>query len=509
VRQRHNMTIAFVSVIAIALTGCQVVIQQTGGSAVTKPAGCEPLGASAATPSRVAPPVQGPPDVKVQVDLDHSAGPANLNLTGAVWNSGSTVQPVAPVHPKIIRIDGSLQDRSQGPDQLDLQPLLDRAAQVRAIGAEPLVILSYMPRWLGAPRAGTNDPTRYGPYDLDLWQSLITTVVRRLATAPQPVYMFEVWNEPDIPIFWQDTPQEFVAMALRTHEAVAEVKRETGKPLQVGGPAAAFNLNDTMVQYLQSVVGAGLPLDFVSWHKYANTPFLGPDGPEGNLPLSLYQLLAKRNPNSTPLLYSTEIEQVRSKVDAALAGTGVSPKLMIDEWNVSAGGYDVRHDDAEGASLDAGILIEMERAGLDAAAFYRAISGSSNHVGDWGMVFSDGTPKPSWWVFRAWAVMTGNRLPVSGEAPSAGLWARATRDTGCVSVLLANFVATGAPARTVRINLHGELPRCRGPLTTTLATLNRSSQSLANASVVSVGRDESTTIHMESQSVALVRASCS
>jgi len=509
VRQRRNTTIAFVCLIAIALAGCQVMIPQTGSSAVTKPVGCEPLGASTTTPTRGAPAVQGQPDNKVQVDLDHSAGPANTNLTGAVWNSGSSVAPIAPVHPKIIRIDGSLQDRSQGPDQLDLQPLLDRVAQVRAIGAEPLVILSYMPRWLGAPRAGTNDPTRYGPYDLDLWQKLITTVVRTLATAPQPAYMFEVWNEPDIPIFWQDTPQEFVATALRTHEAVAEVKRETGKPLEVGGPAAAFNLNDTMVQYLQSVVSAGLPLDFVSWHKYANSPFLGPDGPEGNLPLSLYQLLAKRNPNSTPLDYSTEIDQVRSKVDAALAGTGVSPKLMIDEWNVSAGGYDVRNDDAEGASLDAGILIEMERAGLDAAAFYRAISGSANHTGDWGMVFSDGTPKPSWWVFRAWAIMTGSRLPVTGDAPSAGLWARATRDDGCISVLLTNFVATGAPARTVQINLHGELPHCRGPLTTTLATLNGSSRSLTDASVLSVGRVESTTVRMESQSVALVRASCS
>src|SRR5262249_4240123 len=152
---------------------------------------------------------------------------------------------------------------------------------------------------------------------------------------------------------------------------------------------------------------AGLPLDFVSWHRYANTPFLGPDGAEGNLPESLYKALAKRNPNTTPLQYSSEIADTKSKIDATLQGRGLSPKLIIDEWNVSAGGYDVRHDDAEGASLVAGILVEMERAGLDAAAFYRAVSGSQNHVGDWGLVYSDGTPKPSWWVFRAWSALTG------------------------------------------------------------------------------------------------------
>jgi len=455
------------------------------------------------------PPPTGPADATVDVDLDHSAGPVTTDLTGVVWNAGSSIAPVQPVHPRIVRIDGSLQDRSQGPNQLDLTPLLRRVAQVRAIGAEPLVILSYMPRWLGAPRAGTTkDPTRVAPYDLDLWQSLVTTVVRTLAIAPQPAYMFEVWNEPDQSIFWQDTPGAFTAMALRTHRAVADVKRETGLPLEIGGPAAAIGLNPQMLQYLQSVAAAHLPLDFVSWHKYANTPYLGPDGPEGNLPPDIYNALAKRNPNSTPLDYSREIADIRAKVGTALAGSGLTPKFIIDEWNVSAGGYDVRHDDAEGASLVAGILIEMERAGLDEAAFYRAVSGSDNHIGDWGLVFSDGAPKPSWWVFRAWSLMTGNQLPTSGDAPSTGLWARATGDAGCVNVLLTNFVATGAPARTVHVDLNGALPRCQGPLTTTVATLDGGSTSLANAHVLQVGPHNTFAIRMASQSVALVRTGC-
>jgi hypothetical protein len=348
-----------------------------------------------------------------------------------------------------------------------------------------------------------------GPYDLDAWQDLVTRVVRVLATAPQPAYRFEVWNEPDLPIFWQDTPAQFVAMALRTHRAVADVKRETGTPLLVGGPAAAFGLNDNMVQYLRSVAASGLPLGFVSWHNYANFPFLGPDGAEGNLPEELYRLLARRNPDTTPLRYSAEIAEIRTKVDAALEGSGLSPDLVIDEWNVSAGGYDVRHDTAEGAALVAGVLVEMERAGLDGAAFYRAVSGGDNHIGDWGLVFSDGTPKPSWWVFRAWWTMQGTRMSTSGDDGTTGLWARATRDSGCVSVLLANFIATGAPARTVKIDLDGKLPRCRGKRTTTLAALDGSSTTLASSRTVRLGGPRSVTVAMASQSVALLRISCS
>jgi hypothetical protein len=504
---RHGGKVALAIALVLAVTGCQLALHAQSSSPV-QAASCAAPGATSSSPPRVVPPSHATPDNTVDVDLNHTTGRVNSDLTGVVWNAGSDIASLQPVRPNIVRIDGSLQDASQGPDQLNLQPLLQRVAQVRAIGAEPLVILSYMPRWLGEPRAGADDPTRYGPYDLDLWQQLITTVVRTLATAPQPAYMFEVWNEPDIFIFWRDTPQEFNAMALRTHRAVADVKQETGLPLEIGGPASAFAPDDQMVQYMHDVAAAGFPLDFVSWHKYANSPFLGPDGPEGNLPPAIYKALAKRNPNSTPLDYSKEIAAVRAKVDAALAGTGASPRFIIDEWNVSAGGYDVRHDDAEGASLDAGILIEMERAGLDAAAFYRAVSGGNNHIGDWGLVSSDGTPKPSWWVFRAWSTMTGGLLPISGDAASAGLWARATRDGDCIDVMLTNFVATGAPARTVQVDLNGDLPHCRGPLVTTLATLDNSSTTLANGSVLQVGRRGSFVVAMASQSVAFMQTRC-
>jgi hypothetical protein len=448
------------------------------------------------------------PTDTVDVDLNRTLGPVNRNLTGVVWNSGSEVAALGPVQPAEVRIDGDLGGRSKGPGQLDMAPLLDRIAKIRAVGAEPLVLLSYMPRWLGQARAdaaGGKDPTRMGPYDLDVWQDLIEQVVRSAATAAEPAYRFEVWNEPDLGVFWQDTPEEFVAMALRTHAAVAKVKAETGLPLEVGGPASFIAPQNNMTGYLTAVADAGLALDFVTWHKYANFPFLGPDGPEGNLPDEIYQLLARRNPDATPLQFSAEIAEVKAHVEAAIAGHGLHPRYEIDEWNVSAGGYDVRHDTAEGASMVAGILVEMERAGLDGADFYRAVSG--DHVGDWGLVYADGTPKPTWWVFRAWAQATGERLPTTGDDGPTGLWARATRDRGCVTVMLANFVATGAPARVVRVDLDGRLPSCRGRTDVTRSTLDAGSTSLATAEPLPL-RHQSLDVAMEPQSVAVVQISC-
>src|SRR4051794_38128214 len=84
---------------------------------------------------------------EVVVDAAHPLGPTNRGLGGFVWNTGP-IDGVVPLQPAGIRIDASLQSASRGPDDLDLSALLTRVSEVRRAGAEPLVILSYMPRWL-------------------------------------------------------------------------------------------------------------------------------------------------------------------------------------------------------------------------------------------------------------------------------------------------------------------------------------------------------------------------
>lgn len=506
---------AIMAIGIVTLTSCQVWSPSTDTNPSSAPeVSCASLGSASATSATSTltstSPTAAPTDT-VTVHTGQELGPTNPKLGGLVWNTGSSLDALKPIHPTLVRIDGSLQSASPAPGQLDLTNLLGKVKQVRQVGAEPLVILSYMPRWLGQARAGTGDPTRFAPSDMDAWQALVTQVVRTLATAQYPAYEFEVWNEPDISIFWADTPEAFAETAVRTTRAVAQVKAETGLPLKVGGPASAFVSTPTLSTYVQAVAAEHLPLDFISWHHYANSPWLGPDGPEGNLPLDVYQALAKRNPNSSPLDYSNEIAQVRAKVGSLVQGTDLSPELIIDEWNVSAGGYDLRNDTAEGASLDAGILMEMERAGLSEAAIYRAVSGSDNHPGDWGIVYADGTPKPIWWVFRAWHDAQGTRLNTTGADGTTGLFARATRHDpgGCTDVLLANFVATGGSQRTVKVAFDGKLPFCAGRRTITLSVLNSTSTSLAGGSNVRLDPpDQATTIKMAPQSVALLRTGC-
>jgi hypothetical protein len=394
--------------------------------------------------------------VSITVHAGSPSGPAGLELIGFDWNTAS-LDGVAPLAPRTVRIDASLEEASSGPDSLDLTDLLARVAAVRAVGAEPIVILSYMPEWLGAPEAHGRDFRRVPPADPEAWEGLIETVVHTLATAPAPAFRFEVWNEPDNPIFWQDLPTAFVDMAVRTHRAVAAVATDTGLALQVGGPATLVPDPVFVVPYVNAMKSNYLPLDFLSWHYYGNTPFFGPDGAEDLLPpelLPLYTVLGRPNPLTSPSVYSGQVEFMRALRDALVTGSDLHPILTIDEWNLSAGGFDNRHDTNEGAAFVAGALIEMERSGLDESDFYRAAATvDPAHTGDWGIVDAAGQRKPSWSVFDMWNRAGDTRLVTEGDDPRSGLWARGSSDGTSLNVLLASWDPRGGTDRTATVHV--------------------------------------------------------
>lgn len=142
-----------------------------------------------------APPSSGPVAVRLRIDPAMTLGSVNPMVAGSngLWGDGRLL---ADLNPPLLRIDASLEVASTGPDALDVGPLMATVAAARALGAEPLVILSYMPTWLAGP--GTGRPASRAPSDLVAWRELIREVVDTLATALAPARWFEVWNEPDM-----------------------------------------------------------------------------------------------------------------------------------------------------------------------------------------------------------------------------------------------------------------------------------------------------------------------
>ena len=458
------------------------------------------IGAAAVLAGLALTPARAQTAVTLSVDAGTEVGAINRALVGlGVHAGGAPLSTVGELRPHLMRVDASLQDVSPSPGVLRLDPLLARVAEVRAIGAEPLVILSYMPTWLGAPNAFGRDPTRVKPADLDAWETLVHDVVRALATAPSPALRFEAWNEPDIPLFWQDSPLAFADTMVRSARAVARVEDETGLDLVFGGPALAVPDPVYLAPFLFAFRDPALPLDFVSWHYYGNLPFFGPDGTEFGEAEAVEPVVGQQNPLTSPSAFGPQVEMMRTWTSAALAGSGRSaePSLLLDEWNLSSGGLDLRHDTNVGAAFDAGVLMEMQDAGLDASVFFRA-NDTRTTGGDHGLVRTDGTAKSAWWTFWLWQQLASRQVPVGGT--SEGLWSVASKDADRLTVLVASFSALQPSSRVLDIDVSGL------GWTPASATVRRVDGAHAAASVAEPleVRGSRVTLSLPEQAVALV-----
>jgi xylan 1,4-beta-xylosidase len=79
-------------------------------------------------------------------------------------------------------------------------------------------------------------------------------------------WAFEVWNEPNLDVFWSGTPGEY----FRLYDISAAAIRSVDPGLRVGGPASAAA--EWVDELLGHVAASGAPLDFVSTHVYGNAP---------------------------------------------------------------------------------------------------------------------------------------------------------------------------------------------------------------------------------------------
>jgi xylan 1,4-beta-xylosidase len=163
-------------------------------------------------------------------------------------------------------------DQGDGPvhDFSRVHEVLDRLLET---GLRPIVELSFMPRDL----ATDPDATVFGyganvspPRDLEAWAALVRDLVSHLAEryGPDEVrrWAFEVWNEPNLRVFWSAAESDY----LRLYDASVAAVKSVDPTFRVGGPAtAAAGWIDDLLDHCRA---GDLPLDFVSTHTYGLAP---------------------------------------------------------------------------------------------------------------------------------------------------------------------------------------------------------------------------------------------
>jgi xylan 1,4-beta-xylosidase len=306
--------------------------------------------------------------------------------------------------------------------------------QVLALGIRPIVELSFMPAVLARDPEQTVF-TYQGiispPTDWAEWRQLITALaghlVERYGIDEVAQWGFEVWNEPNLVVFWSGTQQEYFQLYAETARAVKSVDPR----LPVGGPStAASEWIEPLAAYAEE---HELPLDFVTSHTY------------GNLPVDAQPALRRHGFDKAPIWWT--------------------------EWGVGSTHFGPIHDGVLGAAFVLSGYAAVQNR-MDALAYW-VISDHFEELGRPPSLFHNGfglltvgnLRKPRYWAV-ALAEQLGDdllRCELTGDGAGVLVQALATRHAdGTVDLLIWNGTVNaelmdGDPrlARQVEIVLTG------------------------------------------------------
>jgi xylan 1,4-beta-xylosidase len=306
--------------------------------------------------------------------------------------------------------------------------------RVLALGLRPVVELSFMPRDLAADPAATVFEYRGGispPADWAEWRRLVRALaehlVERYGIDEVAGWGFEVWNEPNLDVFWSGDRSDY----FRLYEESVWALKSVDVRLLVGGPATAAA--GWIADFARFARERRAPVDFLSTHTY------------GNLPLD---------------------------VGATAAGEGLAGvPVWWTEWGVSPTHFAEVNDLAFGAPF---VLSGMASA-LDRAE-HLACWVVSDHFeelgqprrlfhGGFGLLTIGNLRKPRFWALRMLQLMGPERLDVelAGDGAGSLVQALATRDVaGGMQVLVWNGTldqskrhGDAALVRSVRVRVSG------------------------------------------------------
>lgn len=144
---------------------------------------------------------------------------------------------------------------------------------------KPFVELSFMPELLagGSTKSGLfYRPNITPPADYEQWGRFIERFIRyltgRYGIEEVADWYFEVWNEPDLGVFFDGKKEDY----FKLYEVTVRAVKTVDERLRVGGPATSAS--KWIGSFLEYCRVNHTPLDFVSTHQYAGDPIGGIQG---------------------------------------------------------------------------------------------------------------------------------------------------------------------------------------------------------------------------------------
>lgn len=276
------------------------------------------------------------------------------------------------------------------------------------LGVRPFVELSFMPKKLASDPNALHPfwykPNVSPPSDYVKWDAMIHALAQHLVDRygidEVATWKFEVWNEPNLD-FWGGKPKQETYFTLYDHTTRA-IKAVSPR-LQVGGPSTAQAA--WVTPFLQHVKTAGVPIDFVSTHVYANDRAEDVFGTHEDIPRDA-------------MVYRA-VKKVHEEI-------AVSPfphlPLIFSEYNASYSNEpNVTDSDYMGPWLANNIRL---CDGLTESMAYWAFSDvfeeqgvvRSPFYGGFGLMAADNIPKPALNIFAALHKLGDRRIAVDSDS---------------------------------------------------------------------------------------------
>jgi GH35 family endo-1,4-beta-xylanase len=237
-----------------------------------------------------------------------------------------------------------------------------------ARNVEQLGLLAYSVAW--ATGGAGNAPVFGPPTDLDAWETFVRTTVSRYR---DQIHAWEIWNEPDVALFWngQDggDPAGYLALLRRAYRAV---KAADPNATVVTGGVTGTERGTRFVSSLLDL-GGGDYVDALGFHGYL---------PNDGLDNDDYRSLV------WPL-----IRQVRERA---------GKPLWITEygWSVEPGDNAAAGSEAKQAQNLARELPLLFTLGQVEHVLIFQLKDPNNHTNSFGIVRADATPRPAYMAIK-------------------------------------------------------------------------------------------------------------
>ncbi|MDF7638728.1 hypothetical protein PT285_04870 [Lactobacillus sp. ESL0791] len=275
------------------------------------------------------------------------------------------------------------------------------------IGMKPFLELGFMPSCIASdkgkifPYGGNNSMPKSDEEWIDLIAKFTDHIVTRYGEKEVESWFFEVWNEPNLPLFFSGTQKDYFHL----YEITVKTIKETDSKLKVGGPATSFNAwISKMVNFCEK---NDVPLDFISTHHYPT------DDPLWKSGMGITDFF-KNNFDNDMTYHRGILREMAQKVKQEAKNYPV----YYTEWNVSAFIGDVLHDEPYAAAMVAKTLADNDGL-VDGYSFWtfsdifeEQYQKPSVFHGGFGLQTYQGIEKPVYRIFEIFHHLGDTRLAV-------------------------------------------------------------------------------------------------